>query len=258
MTFFNWQLKQPVSAIIFDCDGTLTTLEGIDELAKYNGVNQPVSEITAQAMNSSGLNPDLYQKRLQLVQPTHQQVIHLGYQYFVNQIPNIRSIIELFLRLKKTVYLISAGLLPAVTIFGELLYISRKNIYAVDIHFDKQGFFIDYEKQSPLVNSDGKRLIIEELKKQHSGLIHVGDGINDYIVHDLVTRFIGFGGAFYRESIAKKSEYYIKTMSMTPLLPLALTQQEFAMLNVKEQTLYQDGLDAIQQGKVKYPILQVE
>ena len=78
----HYPLLDPVDAIIFDCDGTLSFIEGIDELAKENGVGEPVMKITAEAMTHSGINPELYQRRLNLVLPTQQQVQTLGQAYF--------------------------------------------------------------------------------------------------------------------------------------------------------------------------------
>jgi len=245
MTIHPWQLHSPIDTIIFDCDGTLATIEGIDELAKHKGVGNEVASLTAKAMGQSGLNPDLYQKRLALVDPKKTQVYSLGHQYFANQTPDANAVIQLLKRLGKTIYLVSAGLYPAVKIFGELLQIPEQNIYAVDIQFDTEGNFIDYEKTSPLVTANGKRVIVNELKKNHPELLYVGDGLNDYVTYDLVTRFVGYGGIFYRENMAKNCEYYIRTASLSALLPLAITQFEYEHLLPNEQALYHAGLATI-------------
>ncbi|TAK75879.1 MAG: phosphoserine phosphatase, partial [Gammaproteobacteria bacterium] len=59
-----WQPQAPIPAIVFDCDGTLSMIEGIDELAKHNGVSEAVQALTAEAMEKTGLHPDLYRQRL--------------------------------------------------------------------------------------------------------------------------------------------------------------------------------------------------
>ena len=66
MTTTDWQLKNPIEAIVFDCDGTLSAIEGVNELAKNSGVHQIIEELTHKAMSVAGLNPELYQKRLDL------------------------------------------------------------------------------------------------------------------------------------------------------------------------------------------------
>ena len=112
MTAANWQLQTPLDAIIFDCDGTLSAIEGIDELAKKNEVYEQVSSLTAEAMGRSGLNPHIYKNRLDLVRPTQEQVFALGMQYFAHRIPDIEAVLSVFRRLNKTIYIVSSGLTP--------------------------------------------------------------------------------------------------------------------------------------------------
>ena len=225
-----WQLETPVTGIVFDCDGTLSTIEGIDELAKKNGVANEVMSLTEMAMAQTGINAHLYQARLDLVCPHKDQVQALGQQYFVHCVPDASAIIDIFQRLNKSVYIVSAGLYPAVKIFGDLLKVPHENIYAVPIQFDQQGYYSHHEKTSPLIQHHGKRVIVEQLKSIHAEMIHVGDGLNDYVTHDLVTRFIGYGGAYYREKMVSCCPYYIQTLSLSPLLPLVLTQAEYKQL----------------------------
>src|SRR5689334_13073539 len=108
----HWQLKNPINAVIFDCDGTLSSIEGIDELAKNNGAADIVQRLTADAMGKSGINPDLYAKRLALVKPTYAEVMALGQQYIDHSVPDINELILLFKRQNKSVYIVSAGLNP--------------------------------------------------------------------------------------------------------------------------------------------------
>ncbi|SRR5579885_1170395 len=251
MTSLNWQLTSPVSAIVFDCDGTLSSIEGIDFLAKNNGVGDSVKSLTSEAMGKSGLNPGLYQQRLDLVFPRREQVYALGHQYYAHRAPDVADVISLLRRLNKSLYLVSAGVNPAVKIFGEMLQIPAENVFAVDLRFDQQGNFLDFERSSPLVNNDGKRAIVQQLKSQHQEIIHIGDGLNDIVTLDIVTRFIGYGGVSYQKNIADLCNYYINTLSFAPLVPLVLTKEESSNLLPEEQALYQKGLTSINEGKVQ-------
>jgi phosphoserine phosphatase len=250
MTTKNWQNDIPIDAFVFDCDGTLSKIEGIDELARSNGVGELVEALTANAMSKLGISEELYHARLHLVQPKLEQVISVGQEYFQQRTPHISDVIQLLQRLNKHVYIVSAGLFQSVEYFGELLQVPRKNIYAVNAHFDADRKYVDFDRTSPLIKSAGKRDIITELKKRHPRIVHVGDGLNDYVVYDLVTRFIGFGGVFYRENIAQGCEYYIKATSMAPLLPLTLTNDECEALTFEERELYHQGLTAIHNQQV--------
>jgi phosphoserine phosphatase len=250
MTMPTWQPKLPIDAVIFDCDGTLTRLEGIDVLAEHNGVGHEVTELTAHAMSSTGVNPDMYQARLNMVKPTNEQVHALGLEYFANRVDDIAEVIQILKRLKKTLFIISAGLNPAVRIFGELLKVPEENIFAVDVAFNADGSYFDYDKDSPLVKRNGKRVIVSEIKKSYKNVAYLGDGINDLEARDLVERFIGYGGMFYRENIAVLCQYYICTPSMSALLPLALTPEEYESLDDAEKMLYEKGVVAIKANQV--------
>lgn len=246
-----WQLKKPVQAVVFDCDSTLSSIEGIDELAKQHHVGSIVQKMTAEAMGSSGLNPILYQNRLNLVNPTREQVLKLGQLYYEHLTPDILAIICLLKRLNKEIYLLSSGLYPSIAIFGELLTIPSENIFAVDITFHEDGSYRDYDHASPLTHNDGKRAVIHKISKIYPNLVFIGDGLNDYSIHHLVTRFIGYGGMAYRANMHKLCDYYIRSKSMTPILPLILTPEETHQLKGDELNLYQTGLHALSSGEVK-------
>lgn len=242
MSFFNWQLQKPIDAILFDCDGTLSQLEGVNELAKLSGVEEEVSALTMQAMAKTGLNPALYQERLSLIRPHYEAVKALGKHYFDQRVPDTLELIRIFKRLKKSVYLISAGVNPAVDIFGVLMEIPKNNIFAVDLCFDAQGKFQDFDHQSPLIWNQGKGKIIKQIKLLHTEIVYVGDGMNDLIAKPLVRRFVGYGGVFYRENIANAADFYIQSLSMSSLLPLVLTSAESKQLFAAEKILYEKGL----------------
>jgi len=237
----NWQLSTPVDAIIFDCDGTLSAIEGIDVLAEENKVGDIVQRLTADAMGKTGINPSLYEKRLQLVQPTQAQVQALGQKYIQSLVPDVAHVIDVFLYLKKAVYIVSAGVYPAVTILAASLGLPDRHVFAVKIYFDKAGHYLRHDRDSPLIHNHGKRHIMTQLKQHHSRMVYVGDGLNDLAVYDLVTRFVGYGGIYYRENIAKQCEYYLTASSMAPLIPLALTMEEVAKMREQDRALFEKG-----------------
>lgn len=248
----SWQLSVPIQAIALDCDGTLSRIEGIDEVAKQNRVGDEVRRMTTQAMNETGVTADLYQKRMTLVKPKRRQLIELGQRYYFNRTPDMISVIAAFKELGKEVHIVSAGMNPAVKIFGGLIGIPEKNIYAVNVFFDKDGNYIDYDHNAPTTDRDGKREIIKKLKTQYRHIVHVGDGMNDYETYDLVDRFIGYGGVYYREQIAKLCEFYIKSSSLSPLITLLLTQNEVERLSETTRKIYYKGLDYITAKEVLF------
>jgi phosphoserine phosphatase len=200
----------------------LLTEEQVENLTSWKGVGEAVSKLTAAAMGNSGISPELYDQRLKLTLPQQEQVLALGKTYYEHRVPDVAAVINILQRLNKTLYLISAGLHPAIAIFGTLLKIPASQIFTVDIKFDQQGHYLNYESTSPLTHHEGKREIALQLQGKHPSLAYVGDGINDVVAKDIVTRFVGYGGIFYRENIAKICEFYIKSKSIASLLPLLI------------------------------------
>lgn len=253
-----WQLSSPIDAVIFDCDGTLSQLEGIDEVARKNGVYEEVSCLTAEAMTRSGMSIELYSKRLALVKPSQQQTIDVGHEYYEKCNPDICAVINLLQQQQKTVFIVSGGLLPSVKILGNYLNIPEQNIYAVDLHFDSAGNYLDFDRQSPLVTHTGKHDVVSAIKKSFPRLAYVGDGLNDFAAYQLVKRFIGYGGAFYRQSIAAMCEYYIKSPNMASIVPLLLTEEEAAQLTKQDYVFYQKGLQQIAADEVLMQTLHTQ
>jgi phosphoserine phosphatase len=246
----NWQLQTALDAIVFDCDGTLSKIEGIDELAAQNGVGTQVKQLTAQAMGTTGLNLSLYKQRMQLVHPNEGQVQAMAAHYYQHRVVDIAETIHLFQQLGKAIYIVSAGLYPAVAGFAKLLKVPVENVFAVEIKFDALGDFVDFNHDSPLANNKGKREIVSRIKQKHAALGYVGDGMNDLAVIDLVQRFVGYGGSFYYEKVAEHCDFYIKSQTITPLIPLLLTATELGQLTPEATKLFEQGQKQLQSGQV--------
>jgi phosphoserine phosphatase len=245
-----WQLSQPMDAIIFDCDGTLSRIEGIDFLAEKAGVGKEVCLLTERAMAVTGITPELFFERMDLVKPTLHQLVELGQCYFENRIHDAATVVEAFLSAGKSVYVISAGLNPSVKIFAALLQIPEENVYAVDVSFDASGRYVDFDHDAPTIGIGGKRKIIEKLSAIHPRLLFVGDGMNDVEASDAVERFVGFGGFRFRDSIVKCSDFYIKSASFASLLLLGLVSSEIERLPASLLKTVHAGLSQIQLGEV--------
>lgn len=250
MREFSWQLTRPIDGIVMDCDGTLSQLEGINVLAEQNGVGEEVVRLTHEAMSLTGVNLNLYRKRMELVRPNLQQVRELGQHYFYDRVPATTDVIDALTALGKPCFILSAGVDPAVTLFGELLGIASDHVHAVELYFDGEGHYRDFDHNSPLTHRGGKRKLVAAIQEQHPRLAYIGDGMNDVSASDMVTRFVGFGGTYYRQRIADHCRFYIKCLSFAPLLALSLTASEAKQLPAAAMRVYQEGVDRIEDGDV--------
>ncbi len=239
-------LNEPVDAIVFDCDSTLSSIEGVDELAKACGHWEQVHAMTNKAMSETGVTQEIYKERMELIKPHLSQLEELGDTYYQNRAPDTRKTINFLDSLGKKIFILSAGLLPGVKAFGLKLGIAESAIYAIDIYFDEQGNYKGYEEDSVFISMDGKRRIIKDLMKFYPRIIHIGDGLNDIESRDIVTRFIGYGGICYRENVAKLCDFYATHPSLLAIAPLCVTREEVSKLNREQFEAFQQGVKYLQ------------
>jgi phosphoserine phosphatase len=248
----SWRTSIPFEAIVFDCDSTLSAIEGITVLAELNGVYQAVHELTEQAMSSVGVSHSLYKQRLDLVRPRLQQMQAVAHAYWQHLTLDTAEVIRCLHRLGKSVYVSSAGLLPPVIAFAAQLNIPAEHVYAVPVYFDEKGDYVSFDPNSWLVEQNGKSKVVAELREKHQTIVHIGDGMNDVEAAKVVDRFVGYGGACFRQTIADLSDFYITSASMSPLLPLLLTEKEVLGLDDTSQAVFAKGYELLQQNKVLF------
>ena len=74
--------------ICFDCDSTLSKIEGIDELAKRVGLGDELSKLTDAAMNGDVALEEVYAKRLNLIKPNRADIEWLSMICVIPRIPS--------------------------------------------------------------------------------------------------------------------------------------------------------------------------
>jgi phosphoserine phosphatase len=213
-------------AVCFDCDSTLSRLEGIDELASRYGRKDEVARLTEAAMNGSLSIDDVYAKRLSIVRPDREAVAWLGERYVQELVPGARETIEALHRLGKPVYVVSGGLLPSVRHLARTLAIPESHVYAVPIQFDANGAYQGFDEGSPLPRADGKAIVCRELAQRHGAIAMVGDGMTDVAARAGGAYVIGFGGVAYRETVAMGADCYIAHTELTATLEPLLSGEE--------------------------------
>lgn len=245
-----WQPAKPIDVFFFDCDSTLSTIEGLDELAVINGVGAEVKQITERCMELTGLNVEVYNQRLELVRPTKEQMIHLSNLYIQNISPGAQETIRILQRLGKDVHILSGGIKQSIVPLALHLGVSESRLHAVELFFDRQGGYLGFDESSHLVQSKGKNKKIASLLQSHQQGLLMGDGFSDWEAHTAVSRFIGYGGVQARNSVRDNSNFFIEAASFFPLLNLALTQEEIGQLESDEFRLYEEGARLIELGWV--------
>lgn len=226
-----WLLSDPVQSVFFDCDGTLSLIEGINQLAEINGVGEAVTAITERCMAQTGMSIKDYQDRLDLVKPKMTQMDVIANHYIKQVTPGAKTIIHTLKELGKEVYIISAGIKAAVLPFAAYLGIPEQNVLAVEVYFNEMGEYNGFNRASLLVQPDGKSRQIHVVNNNVEECVLIGDGVSDLEAKFAVARFIGFGGMNERIRVKEGADFYIITNSLLPVLPLCLTRNELMTRN---------------------------
>jgi phosphoserine phosphatase len=263
----NWRAYE---LVFFDCDSTLTRVEGIDELARIKGLFEGVQRLTSAAMDGEVHLSSVYDRRLDLLRPTRAEIRAIELLYRANVVAGAQELIEALLFLGRQVFIVSGGLALAVTAFGEYLGVPREHIRAVDVVFnrlagrwwdyrlDREGInphehYLDHDA-GPLTETHGKANIVRELREGYEGrALLVGDGVSDLMARPAVDLLVGFGGVVCRERVAAEADVFIECNSLAPILPISASTSDWKVLaRSGYQSLLARGLQYIREGMVHF------
>ncbi|QUE53279.1 HAD-IB family phosphatase [Luteolibacter ambystomatis] len=199
----------------FDCDSTLSTIEGIDELARVRGekVYQDVVALTHAAMNGEIPLTDVFPRRMEIIQPDLETCEAVASLYIETITPGVRELVE---RLKAdgwTLIILSGGFAPLIEPLARELGIDH--VEAVPLHLDPEGRYAGYGSDYPTTRNGGKNEIIREWKAalRPNKVVMMGDGVSDLETKPDVDLFIGFGGVVRRPLVMNGSDLWIEKMS---------------------------------------------
>jgi phosphoserine phosphatase len=223
----------PYKHIFFDCDSTLTTVEGIDILAETADKKWRIEILTNAAMNGHLDLGDVYGKRLKAIKPTRKQVQAIKQVYKRNLVEDAAAVIQTLQQWGHHVYIISGGLAEPVAEFGVWLGVPRERIRAVGLNYNAlcgqwwqsqnlgEERYLQFE-EGALTISDGKAEIVRELLGEQDGRsLLIGDGSSDLLASRAVDLFVGYGGVIERQNVLATAPAYLHSASLAPLLTLA-------------------------------------
>jgi phosphoserine phosphatase len=228
--------------VIFDCDATLSQIEGIEELAREHRAE--VEALTEAAMNGVLPLEQVYGKRLELARPSRARVEEVGRRYVERIVPDTHDTVRTLLQAGVDVRVISSGVLPAVLVISRALGIADDKVAAVDLCFGEQGEYVGFDSRSPLSAAGGKRRVVEAWKQQLRGpVMLVGDGATDLEAKPVIDMFVAFAGVAARPAVMAGADVVIRHNTMAPVLPLALDK---VPEGEPGRSLYQRGLELLQ------------
>ncbi|XP_044058162.1 phosphoserine phosphatase isoform X2 [Siniperca chuatsi] len=205
------ELLRRADAVCFDVDSTVIKEEGIDELAKFCGVGDAVTEMTRNAMGGSMTFKTALTERLSIIRCSREQVNKLITDHPPQLTPGIRELVEHLHQRNIKVFLISGGFRCIVEHVAAQLNIPLHHVYANRLKFYFNGEYAGFDESQPTAESGGKGKVISMLKEQYGfkTVVMIGDGATDLEACPPASAFIGFGGNVIRPQVKERSSWYV-------------------------------------------------
>jgi phosphoserine phosphatase len=210
-----------VGMVVFDCDSTLSAIEGIDELGRE--WRAEIEALTAAAMRGDVPLEAVYGRRLELIRPNRAQIDELAQQYVQRLVPDARQVVGALRECGIATRIMSGGLLPAVRAVADALALHADDVAAVGIRFTEDGAYAGFDEDSPLARSGGKREVLEAWRTERAErVMMVGDGATDLEAADVADVFVAYAGVVARAPVIDYADAVVHSASLAPVLPLAL------------------------------------
>lgn len=200
--------------LLFDCDSTLSAIEGIDELGRLRGpeVFKAVEEMTTKAMDGSTPMESIFAKRLDMIKPTLKELESIGQKYIQQVEPTAVDTIKKLKANGWTVMIVSGGFTQAIRPLAQYLGIER--VEAVELRFNADGLYAGYVESCPTAKSKGKNVVALKLRDEFKAYqtVLVGDGASDLEVKGDVDKMIGFGRYTPRPKVKAGADAFITSL----------------------------------------------
>ena len=208
--------------VCFDCDSTLSKIEGIDECAKRVGLGAEMAKLTEAAMNGELPLEAVYQKRLELIRPDRAAIAEIADLYIAQIVDGVAEVFQTLQQQQKQVHIISGGLRQAILPLAKLLNVPENQVHAVDIYFNEDDSYRDFNQQSPLAKTGGKSIICQQISSEPETMVMIGDGKTDLEAQQVGVKVIGFGGVVERKIVADNADFFVNTPALNGVLAYIL------------------------------------
>ncbi len=201
--------------LLLDCDSTLSSIEGIDELGRLRGpaTFQAVEAMTNAAMNGGTPMEAIFAKRLDIIQPTAGELAAIGAQYIATVEPTALASLATLRATGWKIAIVSGGFTQAIRPLADFLGIDR--VEAVTLKFLADGTYAGFDDSCPTCKSKGKNVVARRLRAEHQAtrLVMVGDGASDLEVKGDADLVIGFGRYVQRPKVVAGADKFVRSLA---------------------------------------------
>ncbi len=220
--------KRGGKLFFIDCDSTLSTIEGIDELARAKGddVFAQVVALTDAAMNGEVPIIEVFPRRMEMIRPDRELSDAVARLYQETVVPGVAEMIRELKAAGWLPVILSGGFAPLIKPLARDLGIDH--VDAVPLYFHEDGSYSGYGTDYPTTRNLGKNEVIREWKNAllPDRVVMMGDGISDMETRPDVDLFVGFGGVVARKKVESGCDYWLADMSDRSRLMGILSEEE--------------------------------
>ena len=201
--------------LLLDCDSTLSSIEGIDELGRLRGPEtfKAVEDMTNAAMNGGTPMEAIFAKRLDIIKPTAAELAAIGAQYIATVEPTAQASLAQLRAAGWQIAIVSGGFTQAIRPLAEFLGIDR--VEAVVLKFHADGAYAGFDDSCPTCKTKGKNVVARRLRAEYRAtqVVMVGDGASDLEVKGDADLVIGFGRYVQRPKVVAGADKFIRSLA---------------------------------------------
>lgn len=214
-------LTKPRGKLLFlDCDSTMSSIEGIDELARFSNpaIFAGVVKLTNSAMNGEIPLDEIFGKRIEIIRPDREVIQKVSQRYLETIVPGLEDLIRHARTGGWLPVILSGGFEPLIRPLATHLGI--RHVEAVPLVLNELGDYIGYGENFPTTRNLGKNEIIREWKNAMlpERVIMIGDGISDLETKPDVDLMIGFGGVVTRDKVKQGADLWLNDFNDSDIL----------------------------------------
>ena len=204
--------------LLLDCDSTLSSIEGIDELGRLRGPEtfKAVEDMTNAAMDGGTPMEAIFAKRLDIIKPTKAELEAIGAKYIVTVEPTAKATLDKLRAAGWKIAIVSGGFTQAILPLAAFLGIDR--VEAVILRFHADGSYAGFDESCPTCRSKGKNVVARRLRAEHQAtqVVMVGDGASDLEVKGDADKVVGFGRYAVRAKVKAGADAFITSLDQLP------------------------------------------
>lgn len=204
--------------LLLDCDSTLSSIEGVDELGRLRGPEtfKAVEDMTNAAMNGGTPMEAVFAKRLEIIRPTLSELESIGAQYVATVEPTAKATLTRLRDAGWKIAIVSGGFTQAILPLARHLGIER--VEAVTLRFHADGSYAGFDESCPTCRTKGKNAVARKLREEFGAdrTVIVGDGASDLEVKEDVDLMVGFGRYAQRPKVVAGADAFITSLDQLP------------------------------------------